>query len=73
MRNKQITVDLVGCIKCGAVKTVVSDSRTVIKDNIHFTRRKRECLKCDAKYWTKEVIDHPARPHNYSVQQVSGG
>tara|TARA_B110000093_G_C12739369_1_gene313710 strand:+ start:209 stop:406 length:198 start_codon:yes stop_codon:yes gene_type:complete len=50
-------VDLVGCIQCGAKKTVVTDSRTTVKENVHFTRRKRECVKCNAKYWTKEVAD----------------
>lgn len=50
-------VDLVGCIQCGAKKTVVTDSRTTVKENVHFTRRKRECVKCNSKYWTKEVED----------------
>jgi|TARA_R110000744_G_scaffold302711_1_gene411593 transcriptional regulator NrdR family protein len=55
-------VDLVGCSICGAVKTIVSDTRPVFKDNVHYTRRKRECVKCKAAYWTKEVIDHNPRP-----------
>ena len=61
-----IKVDLVGCIICGAAKTVVSDSRPVVKNNTHFTRRKRECLKGNSRYWTKEVIDHPAMPYEYA-------
>ena len=63
MLKNEIAVDLVGCINCGAVKTVVSDSRTIVRDSIHFTRRKRECVKCDTKYWTKEVVDFPVRPY----------
>ena len=50
-------VDLVGCIQCGAKKTVVTDSRTTVKENVHFTRRKRECVKCNSKYWTREILD----------------
>ena len=65
MHKKHIAVDLIGCIICGAAKTVVSDSRPVVKNRTHFTRRKRECVKCDAKYWTKEVVDLPAMPYEY--------
>ena len=66
MSKNQITMDLIGCIICGAAKTVVSDSRPVVKNNTHFTRRKRECVKCNSKYWTKEVIDHPVRAYEYN-------
>ena len=65
MLKNELAVDLVGCINCGAAKTVVSDSRAVVRDSTHFTRRKRECVKCNAKYWTKEVIDHPVRPYKW--------
>ena len=65
MNKKHITMDLIGCIICGAAKTVVSDSRPVVKNRTHFTRRKRECVKCDAKYWTKEVVDLPAMPYEH--------
>jgi len=58
-----INVDLIGCLSCGAVKTVVTDSRATLKLGIRYTRRKRECVKCNAKYWTKEVIDQQCRPY----------
>ena len=70
---RSVEIDLVGCIKCGAAKTVVSDSRAIIRDNVHFTRRKRECTKCDTKYWTREVMDHCARPHNHNqISKIVG-
>ena len=64
-----IKVDLVGCINCGARKTVVTDSRTTVRKSIHFTRRKRECFKCNSKYWTKEVIDKQCRPYINNAKQ----
>ena len=70
MGNGQITSDLIGCIICGAAKTVVSDSRPVFKNNMHYTRRKRECLKCNAANWTKEVIDHPVRDYQWSKNRM---
>jgi transcriptional regulator NrdR family protein len=60
MPNKN-TIDLIGCVKCGATKTLVTDSRPVFKHNIHYTRRKRTCVKCNEIYWTKEVMDYPMR------------
>jgi len=59
----KLQVDLTGCINCGAVKTVVTDSRPAVKQGIRYTRRKRECVRCDTKYWTKEVIDKQCRAY----------
>lgn len=56
--------DLIGCINCGAVRTVVTDSRPTQKQGIRYTRRKRECVRCDTKYWTKEVLDTQCRAYN---------
>ena len=58
-----VNLDLIGCIECGAARTVVTDSRPTLKLGVRYTRRKRECVKCNAKYWTKEVIDQQCRPY----------
>ena len=65
-----LNLDLVGCIHCNAVRTVVTDSRPTVKAGIRYTRRKRECVKCDAKYWTKEVLDHQCREYITSEEKM---
>ena len=65
-----VNLDLVGCIECGAVRTVVTDSRPTLKLGVRYTRRKRECVKCYAKYWTKEVIDHQCRDYITSKEKM---
>ena len=65
-----LNLDLVGCIHCNEVRTVVTDSRPTVKAGIRYTRRKRECVKCNTKYWTKEIIDQQSRSYFTSKEII---
>ena len=49
------------CPACGCEKSQVIDSRPVEENNS--IKRRRECLKCKARFTTYEIIDQQGPPH----------
>lgn len=47
--------ECIGCPKCGAEKTAVSDSREYMNDFVRSTKRRRKCSQCGHRYFTLEV------------------
>ena len=49
--------DTVGCNQCGYPKTGVVMSTTENRNGLRYQRRKRQCHRCGASYYTIEIME----------------
>ena len=50
-------MNLVGCNVCGNHATKIVFTSQVVRNDVYYTSRKRQCQVCKASYRTQEVLE----------------
>jgi transcriptional regulator NrdR family protein len=65
-------MNLVGCNVCGNHATKVVFTSQVIRNDVYYTRRKRQCPICKASYRTQEVLEEDFQRWNQAETSANG-